>query len=156
MLHRHRVTIDLPQRMHQQLKAGARRRGVTLGAFVRMLLQEQLSHIKAGSSGGGARTKRESASVSRDPVTEHLKQFVDREALRRNLRMTPEERIRALDKEMDRARRDSALPDSTGITAPDDMPWFGVLQAKAAHAKARHDTASVSASIARARKKKPR
>ena len=37
---------------------------------------------------------------ARDPVTEHLIQFVDRESLRANLQLTPQERIQAMLKEL--------------------------------------------------------
>ena len=105
MPHRHRVTIDLPTRTHQQLKAAARRRGVMLAAYVRMVLQEKLSGSRARSSGEAMRINREFLEALRDPVSEYVTSLVDREALRRNVRTTPEERIRAMGEEMERARR---------------------------------------------------
>jgi hypothetical protein len=154
--HRHRVTIDLSARLHQRVRAGARRHGVTLAAYVRMVLQEKLSGSSAGSSRDAMRINHAFLAAVRDPVVEYYKQSVDREALRRNLRMTPEERIRALDEEMNRMQRDSAAPKAAEAVAPDDMPWFGVLKAKTAHAKGLRDTASASARVTPPRKKKPR
>ncbi len=121
-----------------------------------MVLQEKLSGSSAGSSRDAMRINHAFLAAVRDPVVEYYKQSVDREALRRNLRMTPEERIRALDEEMNRMQRDSAAPKAAEAVAPDDMPWFGVLKAKTAHAKGLRDTASASARVTPPRKKKPR
>ncbi len=148
----YRVTTELPATLHRKLKAGARRHGSSLGGYIRDLLREIVSGSDPGASRRRQSGRTEESEPWKDPVVEELKKGVDLDALRRNLRLTPAERIRALGEEMDRRRAEEAASGAPKTTeAP--VAWFGV-QAQIAAAMARSGEVPTNAGAVRVSKKR--
>lgn len=95
-----RLTIRVSDNLHRRLKALAKQRGVTLSALVREALQRAVVTALKGDHAPDQRNAGKAANRRRDPVIEALNRGVDWEALRENLRLTPEERIRKLGREI--------------------------------------------------------